>query len=357
MPPSLPAGWTISKRSSHSGGYPQLDALGLALGFPARGAAALEFSVNGAACSIALSINSGTVTGLDLTMKAEGPAPASGPRITLRPETAFDRASKERGIAREVQLGDQRFDAAVYVDSNATDDEVKRVLSAPAVRSAVEFLLSAGAEDFCIDPDGVKAHWKESPERYQPQHVLSLLQSLLVVQRAGRPRGPVVSPPGAWLGVVLITLLLPHGGAFLIANSRWDVPWQLLATGACLGLFGSFFLIGPATRVVSGASDSHRSAVIVTLALLFHLPVAGALGALVLNCGLDGSEGQRVSGTVQNASAPGDGDGQQVEVRWDDGRTETFYRASSSWDVGSSAAKTIHPGSLGVEWSWGLEHQ
>ena len=77
MPPSLPAGWTVTKRSNHSGAYQQLDAIGVTLGFPPRGAAALEFSVNGAAYSLALSIDSGTVTGLDLSIQAEGPSLAN----------------------------------------------------------------------------------------------------------------------------------------------------------------------------------------------------------------------------------------------------------------------------------------
>ncbi len=198
MPPSLPAGWTVTKRSNHSGAYQQLDAIGVMLGFPPRGAAALEFSVNGAACSLALSIDSGTVTGLDLSIKAEGPALASGPLISLRPETAFDRTGKERGIAREVQLGDEGFDAAVSVDSNATDAEVKRVLAAAGLRAAVQSLLRSGAEDLRIDSIGVRAHWKKSSECFLPERVLPVLESLLLVHRAGRPRARRERCSRAW---------------------------------------------------------------------------------------------------------------------------------------------------------------
>jgi len=354
MSPSLPHGWTVSKRSNHSGGYTQLNAIGEALGFSPRGAAALEFSVNGAACSIALSINSGTVVGVDVSVKAEGPAPASGPTIALRPETAFDRAGKEQGVAREVQLGEERFDAAVYVDSNATDAEVKRVLSAPGIRAAVQTLLRTGAEDLIIDATGVSAHWNKSDELFAPGRVVSFLESLLIVHRAGRPKGLVRATPGARLKNLLVALLLPNALAFFLANSRWDAPWLLLVAGGVLGLVASVFFIAPATRAVSGGSASHRSARTVTFSLLIHLPLAGALGMLLLNCGLDGAEDQVLDGTVRNASAPGDSDGQQVEVFWEDGRSETFYRASSSWDVGDRAQKTVHPGLLGVEWSWGL---
>ncbi len=355
MPPSLPAGWTVAKRSNHTGGYSQLDAVGVTLGFPPRGAAALEFSVNGAACSIALSIDSGTVTGLDLSVRAEGPAPASGPLISLRPETAFDRTGKERGIAREVQLGEERFDAAVYVDSNATDAEVRRVLSAPGIRAAVQSLLGTGAEDLRIDSTGVSAHWKKSPECFLPEHVLSVLESLLLVHRAGRPKGPVRATPGDGLQSLLIAMLMAIGGALFFANSRWDAPVGLLGAGAFLGLVVSFFCIAPGIRHVSGGSSSHRAARVVTITLLLDLPLAGALGMLLLNCGLDGSEGRTLSGLVRDASDPEGDENQQVEVIWEDSSVETFHGASNSWQVGERAQKTVQQGLLGVEWSWGLE--
>lgn len=355
MPPSLPAGWTVTKRSNHTGGYSQLDAIGVTLGFPPRGAAALEFSVNGAACSLALSIDSGTVTGLDLSIKAEGPAVASGPLISLRPETAFDRTGKERGIAREVQLGDEGFDAAVYVDSNATDAEVKRVLSAPGVRAAVQSLLRSGAEDLRIDSTGVSAHWKKSPECFLPERVLSVLESLLLVHRAGRPRGKILPTPGEGLQSLLIAMLMANGVAFFLANSRWDAPLALLLAGGFLGLVASFFFIAPATRRVSGGSSSHRAARVVTITLLMNFPLAGALGLLLLNCGLDGSDGRTLSGVVRDASDPDGDDNQQVEVLWEDGSVETFHGESNSWRVSDRAEKTVRKGLLSVEWSWGLE--
>jgi hypothetical protein len=355
MPPSLPAGWTVTKRSNHSGAYPQLDAIGVTLGFPPRGAAALEFSVNGAACSLALSIDSGTVTGLDLSIKAEGPPLASGPLISLRPETAFDRTGKERGIAREVQLGDEGFDAAVYVDSNATDAEVKRVLAAPGVRAAVQSLLRSGAEDLRIDSAGVRAHWKKSSECFLPERVLPVLESLLLVHRAGRPRGKVLATPGEGLQRLLIAMLMAIGGAFFFANSRWDAPVGLLGAGAFLGLVASFFFIAPATRRVSGGSSSHRVARVITILLFLELPLAGALGLLLLNCGLDGSEGKVLEGVVRDASDPYGDEHQQVEVSWEDRSVERFHGESNSWRVGNRAQKTVHQGLLGVAWSWGLE--
>ena len=258
MPPSLPAGWTVTKRSNHSGAYQQLDAIGVTLGFPPRGAAALEFSVNGAACSLALSVDSGTVTGLDLSIKAEGLSLASGPLISLRPETAFDRTGKQRGIAREVQLGDEGFDAAVSVDSNATDAEVKRVLPAPGLRAAVQSLLRSDAEDLRLDSTGVRAHWKKSSECFLPERVLPVLELLLLVHRAGRPRGKVLATPGEGLQRLLIAMLMANGVAFFLANSRWDAPLSLLLSGGFLGLVASFFWEDRSAETFHGESKSWR---------------------------------------------------------------------------------------------------
>lgn len=84
------------------------------------------------------------------------------PRLLLRRERRPDRLGKLLRLNREVQTGDPRFDGTVYVESDATDDEVLAVLAAPRARNAVIALLDFGVHELTLNHDHqqLRIHWQ-----------------------------------------------------------------------------------------------------------------------------------------------------------------------------------------------------
>ncbi len=89
------------------------------------------------------------------------------PRLRLRRERPADRLGKSLRLNREVQTGDPRFDGEVYIESDASDQEVLAVLSSPRARDAVVALLGHGVHQLALNHDGeqLRIHWQgEAPE-------------------------------------------------------------------------------------------------------------------------------------------------------------------------------------------------
>lgn len=137
-----PPGWVVSSETARTGSYEQLREVCEALGVTCSGAPEERLRINGTLVTISLRIDSGTVVGVSLETRRDEPV-ADGVSISLTKETAVEVAAKHDGISREVQLGDPEFDVAVYVDSAAGDDEVKRVLRQPHTPPSV------GSEPSC----------------------------------------------------------------------------------------------------------------------------------------------------------------------------------------------------------------
>ncbi|MEM9695655.1 MAG: hypothetical protein AAGA56_24135, partial [Myxococcota bacterium] len=57
-----------------------------------------------------------------------------------------DAWGKRMGVARELQVGDDPFDDAVYIDSDAPDEALRRLLASEEVRRTIQGLVESGAE-------------------------------------------------------------------------------------------------------------------------------------------------------------------------------------------------------------------
>jgi hypothetical protein len=226
-------GLRIVEQPSYKGPYEELAGIAQALGVAHHGARVLEVSVNGATVTFELEINSGSVVGLRLKLLPEGPVLPDSPSISLRAEREDERAGKRRGIAVEVQLGDDRFDEAVYVDSDATDGEVKRVLASPGVRAAARDLLLRGCETVRLSRRFVEVKWTLKKDLFDGPRMLTDLQSVLTLASAGGPRAQAPAPRGgavvaftflALVGALpylVVVLALPaHGGDELLRARR-----------------------------------------------------------------------------------------------------------------------------------------
>lgn len=123
--------------ADQSGGYtlfaPLADALGLAFGHSKR----VALMVDRTPIDLGLEIDSGAVVAVTLLAGFEArPEDEPGrPELVVRRETFLDGKDKDAGVVREVQLGLAGFDAHVFIDSDASDDEVRRVLASEASRA------------------------------------------------------------------------------------------------------------------------------------------------------------------------------------------------------------------------------
>jgi len=345
-------GLRIVERPAPHGFYRELGAVAQALGVRHEGARVLEVEVNGALVTFELEINSGTVVGLTLTLVPPGPALPDEPAILLRREVAADRAGKQRGINVEVQLGDPRFDQEVYVDSDAREDEVQRVLAAPSVRGAVRELLGAGCEKVRLSRRGVEATWttKGNDGLFDGPRLVSALQSVVTLAAAGGPHARGAPARGGWL-VALTTLGLAAGVPyFLFARATWTTSAGLPLAGAVAGMVVALALRPSLARVLAGGSSSFARYRNTAAMLFFALGFHGAALPVHLNGALDGSRPTVVEGAVSELGARDDEDGKtDVVVRWSDG-THEDVRVRSPGTVGQRVTKQRHQGALGFGW-------
>jgi len=263
-----------------------------------------------------------------------------GPWIELRPETLADRIGRRIGLNRTVSSGDEGFDRAIYVDSDADDDVVRSVVSRQAVRRAAVEIISLGYRKVELSTSGAAARvtcTHPRREHYDPQRVRRIVELLFSLHSPAAPvtarsEASVVSMGVGFLGVCLaiVACFALIMGSF-VAYGRAKLAYppignDLYYTGL-LGGLGVIVLVLPGLWVMTrGHSDSFGR--LLGLLLLLALNVPGyALAALVtLNGTGDASPTVSHQSKVQDCHnpsksyerdlrlAPLDGVGEPVDV-------------------------------------------
>jgi hypothetical protein len=344
---------TSSPTPPRTGAYTQLADVARKLGVEYRGDVELRAAVNGAPVCFSLDINSGTVVGVLVRVELEG-APRvadDGPVITLRRETATDREGKRRGINRELQTGNEGFDAAVYVDSQATDSETRRVLGRSATREAVQGLLTSACHEVRVTRRVVEGKWTNSADVFGAAPLLDALELLLVVARGGGPRTRGHGARrAAWLPWALG--LVATGSPVLLGwcAFRWTAGWALPLVGGALGFAAGLATRPALARLVSGDAGSFGryrvSAVLWVVTLMF----VGPAFLLAVNGAFD-AKPPVVRRGVAVAVGPVDDESGRVTatVKWSDGATDEL-RMDEGVQVGAPVTQVTHAGRLGVTW-------
>ncbi len=358
--------WRAQLVSSSGRGDGALDELVSALGVEGSGAARLVLRLAGQRVQVGLERRgsdeqSPAVTGVVLTVKFErGRARSSDdapPSIVLRHEGNADDRDKERGLVREVQLGYARFDHAVFIDNDSSEEDVRRILSKEATRQAVLRLLDAGHFAVRISTTGVSVHHQAKDGVIRTGPVLDALEDLLIVARAGGPKDAAPTRRGETLlgvGVGLTTALVAYGW---LAYRAWPTTLAVVGVGLVAGLIVAFFSRPSLEAACAGDSNSARRALV--LLLLVALSTTGLVfGALEhLNGALDDSSGDLWRGVVEPGLVVHIGlsrrgfvsESNPVNVRWDDGST-SVVNASFMVRPGDRVSELRHPGALGFPW-------
>lgn len=343
--------WRVQGLPSKEGSYRQLRAVADALGVEWRGAPELAVRIDGTPVLLSLDLDSGVVRGLIVKLTLEGP-PGAGdePHIELRRELPFDREGKALGIAREVQTGFAGFDHAVYIDNEASEADVHRLLAKETTRAAVLRLLESHCEGVRVAQRSITAKWKLDDEVFPAPKIVRALEELLVVSRASPPKERGARRRGKWLLGALTVYGMVSPIAALNAMFNWRTQPLLPVLGAAAGLVLGLLARPLLVRAMAGDAGSfvryRFSVFLAVLGTAWFVP-----GSLVaLNGALDTSKPVMRSGTIVELGTVDDEKAlRTVTVQWSDGlqSDETFGLPVST---GAPVAQEQHDGALGFEW-------
>ena len=220
--------------------------------------------------------------------------PAPLPGILVRPERAMDRFGKSMGLNREVQLGDEAFDKAAYIESSASDETVRSAFAQPEIRAQVLQLLRLGY-DLDMSSDGLGASRLrgyyasfESPELPDVlrtlQEIRAALPSFDPSKAGANPRTRLSRPVFvAFVGVVLGVAsfaLVPF------VHPPMDDADSIKIFG--LGVLAWLVVVGALFAAFRGRPAGLQEWVVVSLLLLFAVTPLTALAIFAANSGLDG---------------------------------------------------------------------
>lgn len=283
------------------------------------------------------------------------------PYVTLYPEGALQRFGKAISLNREVQLGDDAFDAAVYIDSTEKDDERARaLLLAQPVKDTVRQLLAMGFK-VQFSARGVEAYQIVFALRGLDGAPTAQVASLLAYLAEHAPRSDAAAlspepsrraPPVVWValagvaaGVGLAAGLSGASGSHLLDDS--DNGLALLAG---LGLW--VLAVAGVFLAVRGRSSAISTLLGAALVGLFVLPCFGGMGLAFADRALDRSGGESHWATVRRKH----GKHHDLHVTsWRAGRDEeTVYTTHTTWEQiqpGDTVRVVVHPGLFGWPWT------
>lgn len=329
------------------GPYQQLVAYARFRRVPYAGAVSLSFEDHGRTVRLTYSLNSGTVDGYDVSVPI-----ARTPELLLRPETGTDREGKSRGINREVQVGDFEFDQRVYIETEAEDQAVLRVLT-PEVRAAVLRLFDKGATSITFGRQVAefKVPMSERRKVFEPTHIEAVIAATraLVHIPPARPSAVVPNTGGSgtvWLSVLFSVVAVP---SMVAALTVWPLasPWlPLLAAG--FGWFAWALSRNTFARANAGHSRSYRRYLTSLTFTFIAFPAAAIAIAVAVNGGFDNRANRLREGRIYNVSS--DEDGTTVDVRWDDGSSTSTSGFTGVPKKGARVRGRFRTGALGAEW-------
>ncbi|HEU4536612.1 MAG TPA: hypothetical protein VFS00_20950 [Polyangiaceae bacterium] len=244
--------------------------------------------------------NVAAAAGSPFRVASRRPALARLPRVELRRGTEFEHLGKRLGLNLEICTGDARFDALVYVDSDAPRDDVAAVLADERVRRGALALFDAGCAyvTFADGPHAISALWVShlqtaiSPDSLPAyaSHLLDIADGLPPVRQvAAVPRARVRWPEIAYL--VLGVFAMALGSASLALWPLLDRALVPLAAG--LAVLTMVALLALGVVALRGRSDA-------LLKLCFVAFGAAMLGPGLAVGGLNVANGWRDATTVEH---------------------------------------------------------
>ncbi len=297
---------------------------------------------------------------------------ANLPLVVFRPETGRDRVGRALFLNRELQLGDPTFDAAVYIESDESDEHIRAALADERMRQAVLETVRAG-RTVTLSKHGVSMVLPISfatPAKPQIEQQLGFLRQLATGVRnvdgalgtAQRARGDLLAL-ASWIGFGVIYLLAFV--ASIVNPATWE-PLHPVGQGLPkqLALVTVLVLVVFTFVWVRGHSRSLRNFLLTLFPGAFWLPFLPSLVLWGGNALFDQTPLSTVRATVLSKSERRNGrsttyrikfavDSQQTPPQYMTYKTLSLNVRRSEFKalaVGDEAAITVHGGAFG--WPW-----
>jgi len=265
---------------------------------------AIEAEIDGQEFFLSMTYARNNATGLLLETPARPPGgpmslgpggrPKSGrrPRVLLRRESWVDRLGKFLRINHEVQTGDRSFDDQVYLESDAQEPDVARLLGNAEAREGMLRLLDRGAFSVVVNEAGDKLSVVLDPRRAlnavevraacaDMRQIAEALPSLRVAPGALWLTGPVTA---------VVSAVLTFAGVLSVMWMReryCPLTDEMTWLAAAAGLFSSVIVLPFVAWLVRGRPESFRLFTASGLLLLIALPLLSIGIATGLNGAMD----------------------------------------------------------------------
>lgn len=306
---------------------------------------------DGIHCLLSLSINSGSVVGLDMVARASGL-----PAMKLLRETMEHRDAEERGVVREVQVGDREFDGAVYIESPSAEPSVKTVFSSPGVRKATRELLRSTGATIDVTAAHVKLEVKLEQKPFDPLLLTLRLGWLRALAGAPRPHTltQVEVPRVARFVNTIAWSLMPVGLVLSIGSTIAFTPMD--ARPWIVGVISGFVVctvLQPfVTRALRGRATSLSEIKVARLLMYCAMPFLVTGVVVFTNGAFDSAEAKLIEMQVDSSNVDSD-NSSKTDVHTTDEWGETHVY---SFDGAPPPPKTskvrlhVKPGALGWRW-------
>ena len=254
----VPADFTSLRAASYTAGaYTELRDFARSVGVDET-VLLVNVACDGIRCEVSIGLNSGSVDGVYLKASTVGL-----PTITLRHESISEQRAVREGITHEVQTGDKVFDECVFIASDDADEDVLAVLGAPAVRAAVQRLLTE-ADSVSITPEGVSVHIRNGVDTaFHPARIRARLAAIRVIAGAPRAIAPRPATPDHWgVGAAAAVIVGVVIGPIVTAGAwtHWQpVSARLAHLALAVALLLALAVQPLLKHKIRGRSDSHTS--------------------------------------------------------------------------------------------------
>jgi len=314
--------------------------------------ALLIFYRDGHRVCVSLQTSSGTVCGVSFEVST-----TKLPHIALRAEWDGDRSGKASGVDREVQTGDAEFDASIFIDSEAPDDEILAVLGAQRVRDALRAIVGKTHSHLTFSDEKLSAHGANDNHvaLLVPERALQVVDELIGVVRAI----PAVHPTGAKprsLGAVLLFAWCSFAFVMSIATtsaanaSYPPVDNHPHLVMVAFGLLGALCMQPLIRAVHKGRSSSSTSRLIMTIFSIVSMLLLPHGVVLTLNGYLDRGRGVDREVEVLSSRYLSDEHQSQIEVQsWRAEGGRLSFTGAGEWTTARRAKLRTRPGLI---WEW-----
>ena len=294
------------------------------------------------------------------------------PRIYVRPETGWDRAGKTLGLNREAQTGDFDFDASVYLETDESDETVRRALDRPAMRDALRALLAGGHPYVRLGPGAVAARIGHSLNAAPaPEALERALQGLAAVAASApsidpseirapsRMRGDLVA------GAMSLAFMASLVGYYAVPLGYVDYDSPLRArdqSAAAAVSFAAWLALIPLSWAwMRRHSRSFRNFLTTVLLGLLPVMLLGTEALYLANALLDGGAGTAHEAVISRRRTSA----RKHEHRylyipwWEAPHAETELEVSRAtyqrFHPGDAVVVTARPGAFGWPWAERIE--